>query len=143
MLKTMLLLSGPSALLYLLFAFKGWLGQLGRRQQSLAAPRKAYFWGLVFAALFYYALPLWWWRYGFGKSVTLILICLGLAAASQATLFATGAVGPDSFGGPIGVSFFVSIPIRVIIGLWVAKHDASWRSKILLQRIKRSQSAKK
>ena len=134
MLRILLILSAISAFIYLLFAFKGWLGQLRRRKHSPDAPPRAYFWGLTFAVLFHYGFPLWWWRYGLRNALKLMIFCVSSVMVVKAILGATGAIDVDGLGESIAASLFIAVPIRAIAGLWLAKHDAVWRSAILLQR---------
>ncbi len=131
MLKIILILSGISALLFCVAAFTGW-----RRGKKSGAtlPRRAYFWGLMFAFLFYYGFPVWWWRYGLRKTLELILACIVAVMALQAILRAAGLINVDGLGESLAAGLFVAVPIRAVAGLWVARRDAEWRSAITLSR---------
>ena len=131
MLKIFLVLSGISALLFCVAAFTGWRR---RKKSGSAQPRRAYFWGLMFALLFYYGFPVWWWRYGLRKTLELMLACIVAVMTLQAILRAIGAINVDGLGESFAVGLFLAVPIRAVAGLWVTRRDAEWRSAIILSR---------
>ena len=131
MLKILLLLSGLSVSIYLILAFSSWRGarKRGRDQPSLS-----YLWGLMFVVLFYYGFPLWWWRYGLGRAFKLILTCLAMVGVFQAILSYFKIIHVENFGESIAMGIFISVPIRAITGLWVARKDALWRGAAIQSR---------
>ena len=133
MLKALLILSGISALLYCIAAFTGWMR---RKRSDLVHPPHSYFWGLMFALLFYYGFPFWWWRYGLRKTLELIITCALAVVAIQTILRVTGLIKVDNLGESLAAGLLIAVPVRAIGGLWVARRDAEWRSKFLQSRKK-------
>lgn len=97
-------------------------------------PAYSYFWGLVFALLFYYGFPVWWWRYGLQKALELIIACVLAVIALQEILSVSGMIQVDNLGAAVVTGLFVAVPVRAVAGLWVARRDAEWRSRIVLRR---------
>ena len=158
----MLILAAASALIYLLLAFKGWgkqaqrsskrvpvdhhrQSEVGERpeQASPDAPQRSYVWGLAFAVLFYYGFLIWWARYGLGRAVKLTLACIAMVGLLQLALRSAGMIDIDGIGESIAAGLFIAVPIRAVAGVYVAKHDNSWRRAIVAQRNLRIQAAKK
>lgn len=81
--KIFLVLASGSALFYSAMAVIDWRG---RRTECATENPRAYFWGLLFALLFYFGFPLWWWRYGLRKSIWLMLGCMTPVMAVPAVL---------------------------------------------------------
>lgn len=134
MLRILLVLSGISALLFCVAAFTDWRR---RRNSGLVQHRRAYFWGLMFALLFFSGFPVWWWRYGLRKTFELMIAC-GLAVMTvQIILRVIQVIKVDNLGESIGVGLFIAVPVRAIAGLWVARRDAEWRSAIVQSRMAR------
>jgi hypothetical protein len=142
MLRLLLVLGAVSALLYVAFSIVRHSTRPSIRrsmrphadQSVLVRPNSAYFWGLLFALVFYYGFPLWWWRYGLLRAVQVMLACVAATALLQAVLRTTGAIQVDGLGESVAASLLLSVPIRAIGGLWVARRDAEWRSAILERR---------
>ena len=111
--------------LYLLFSLSGWLKQ-ARGKCSNDAPRRAYFVGLLFAGLYYYGFPIWWWRYGLKTATKLLLACIIVGAILQGMLRAAGLITVRDFGESLGIALLIAVPIRAIAGIWVARRDISW-----------------
>lgn len=136
MLKLVGVLSLCSGILYLLFT------SIVRQpiQKLDEVPKvvdRSYVWGLLFALLFYYGFPLWWWRYGFSKTIQLLVGCIVAGAGLQAILRTFELIEVDGLGDSFFVGLLLSMPIRAIAGLWVARRDAEWRSAILERRASR------
>jgi hypothetical protein len=134
MLKFFLILSAVSTLLYLLFCSASWYRQLRGIGCGSGEPRRAYFWGLLFALLFYYGFPLWWWRYGLRKTVEILFVCISAGIVLQALLRLSSAIPVNDLGESIFLGLLLSVPIRAVAGFWVARRDAAWRNAILLRR---------
>lgn len=141
MLRITLILTAISAFLYLVFSFMGWFRQATRVRKASNPPRRAYFWGLSFAVLFYYGFPIWWWRYGFWKTMQLLIGCIASGAALQAILRSIGAIEVDDFGESLAMGLLLAVPIRAAAGIWVAGKDAEWRHSIVLKRTSGSRTA--
>lgn len=156
MLRIMAILAVSSALIYILLAIKGWAKQAARwkvrtrgAQPAHGAraepatpdiPRRAYFWGLAFAVLFYYGFLIWWGRYGIGRAVKLSLACFAAVGLIQFALRYAGMIDIEGLGESIAVGLLISVPIRAVGGIYVANHDGDWRSAILTQRRMRRQA---
>ena len=134
MLTLNLALAATCAFAYIIFAFKGWSKQV-KNAYLMEQPKKRYFWGLSFAILFYYGFPVWWWRYGFLRSVYLLVVCVGGLALA---LMALQALGAEEAGQSLGVGLLLSIPVRATAGLWVAHRDEAWRRAIVYKRTAKS-----
>jgi hypothetical protein len=126
-------LSATSMFLYLLFNLSGWLKQ-ARGAPNDNSPRRAYLVGLLFAGIFYYGFPIWWWRYGLANTVKLFVMCLGAGAICQAILRGMGTLEVNDFGMSLAFAQIIAVPIRAIAGTWIAKNDARWRGAIALRR---------
>jgi hypothetical protein len=89
MAKTLLILAAISAALYLILAVLSWRKHKNAGKQipeNCTKQNPAYVWGFVFALIFYYGFPIWWWRYGFQNACKLIFSCIAIAAAIQGVL---------------------------------------------------------
>lgn len=132
MLTFALSLSIASAVLYLLLNSKAWL-RVKRSEKTKDGEKASYFIGLLFSVLFYYALPIWIWRYGLLATIKIFLICI-----ISSSLFFLGfqlmglQVGgwPDSFF----IIQMIQVPVRAVAGGWIAKRDTKLRSSITLKR---------
>jgi len=92
---------------------------------------QSYVWGLLFATLFYFLFPLWWWRYGLWRTLYMICLCVGIKMVIKLSIGASGFVGTLE---SILLDKTLSIPIMVGAGLWVARNDREWRRVALLKR---------
>jgi hypothetical protein len=120
--KIFLVLASSSALFYSAMAVIDWRGC--RTECATENPR-AYFWGLLFALLFYFGFPLWWWRYGLRKSIWLMLGCMAPVMAVPAVLRLIGLISDSDTS--LAVGLLISVPVRGAGGMWVARRDAAWR----------------
>ncbi len=96
---------------------------------------KSHIWGLLFATLFFFATPIWWWRYGFWRTLILISTVLGILIIANGSLLANNVV---DFIGTFGyrvVRRTISIATLVGLGLWVAHNDRNWRQNIISKRM--------
>ena len=137
MTRIMLILTAITAALYLLIVITSWLRRASERKRDLGKaqrPSPAYFWGFAFAVFFYYGFLIWWWRYGFQNTCKLILSCVFIVAATQATLRYAGLIEVDGPGESFAVSLLIAVPIRALAGFWVAKNDRRWRNAIVIKR---------
>lgn len=135
--KALLILTGISAVLYLLLASTSWYrGASGKESAREEAPKPshAYFWGLAFAIVFYYGFPVWWWRYGLQNACKLVISCMLIVAATQAILRNAGLIEVDEFHEAVAFGLLISVPVRSLAGLWVAKNDKRWRNAIVTKR---------
>lgn len=135
--RILLTLTAISIALYTALAAASWLRERsGRKKTSTdtAQPDPAYFWGFVFALVFYYGFPIWWWRYGLRNSFKLIITCIMLVAAAQAILRYAEMIEVEGLAESLAAGLIISVPIRALAGLWVAKNDRRWRNDILIKR---------
>jgi hypothetical protein len=97
---------------------------------SARSPRSLWL-AFFFATTFYYGLPLWWWMWGFGTSMLLILFPIGTAVVLGNLLVVPAFESPNSslttFQAML-ITTSVLIPLRVIAGFYVG------RNRGLLQR---------
>ena len=92
---------------------------------------QSYVLGLLFATLFYYLFPLWWWRYGLRRTLYIVSLCMGIK------IFIKLSIGVSEFAGTAeSILLFktLTIPVMVGAGLWVARNDQEWRRVALLKR---------
>jgi hypothetical protein len=136
MLRILLILGVISGALYLVLV---WLDVRRRRKISAESSRPAYLWGLLFALLFYYGFPLWWWRYGLRKALFVLIICICAVALILEILKFLDWIQVDNRAESMVFGFIYAIPIRAIAGIWVAKQDSAWRKLIILKRAQKSQ----
>ncbi len=136
MLWVQLALSAVSVILYVLINQSG----SQKRASGDSSTRHAYFMGLLFAGLYYYGFPLWWWRYGIKTTAKLLLTCIIAGAICQAVLRTIGMIVVDDFGKSFAISMLLAVPIRAIAGVWVARHDKCWRDSIVAERKAKSQA---
>ncbi len=137
MAKALLVLAAISAGLYLILAVLSWRKHKNARKQipeNSIKQNPAYVWGFVFALIFYYGFPIWWWRYGFQNACKLVFSCLAFAAAIQGVLRYLDVIEVREFGESLAWGLFLSIPVRAIAGVWVANNDKRWRQAIVLKR---------
>ena len=132
--RLVLLLAAAGALLYVLLATRSWLRSRRVPRGPSASARPSYIWGFLFAVIFYFGFPLWWWRYGLSKALQLMLVCIGGGMLIQVALRTMDAVEVNGLPGAIAVGLFIAVPIRAVAGLWVARRDASWRAAIVARR---------
>lgn len=133
MAKLLLILAASSAVLYLMLAVLSWRKHKNARKQvpeNCTKQNPAYIWGFVFALIFYYGFPIWWWRYGFQNACKLVFSCLAFLAATQGVLSYLGVIEVSEFGEPHALGLLLSIPVRAIAGVWVANNDRRWRRAI-------------
>jgi hypothetical protein len=135
----LLVMFGIHGLLFCMVAFRD---SKRRKVTGLTLPWHAYFWGLMFAGLFYIGIPLWWWRYGFRKMLEMLLICFGVVAATTMLLSMIRVHPSDDVVENLILGLIIGIPVRVIAGLWVARRDAEWRNEIVLTRKRRKNTKK-
>lgn len=128
MLKIFLVLASICGLLYSTMAVIDWRG---RRTKCATENPRAYFWGLLFALLFYFGFPLWWLRYGLIKSIWLMLVCIAAVMAVPAVLRLIGLISDSD--SSIAVGLLISVPVRAAGGMWVARRDAEWRGAKLVK----------
>lgn len=127
MLKLLVGVALASAIFYVLLSGRDWVRRK-RGLESADSPRPAYFIGLLFAIFFYFALPLWWWRYGLSNTIKLIALCIAAAAAGSTLIGLTGY--SQLMGGevsPLLLGQLIGVPVRAVAGLWLAKNDERWR----------------
>lgn len=123
-------LSTISVVLYILLNQSGWR----KRVSGDGTTRRAYYMGLLFAGLYYYGFPLWWWRYGIKTTAKLLLTCIIAGAICQAVMREMGLVVAADLGKSFAISMLIAVPIRAIAGVWVARHDKRWREAIMAKR---------
>jgi uncharacterized membrane protein YadS len=137
MAKTLLILAAISAALFLILAVLSWRKHKNARKQvseNCTKQNPAYIWGFVFALIFYYGFPIWWWRYGFQNACKLVFSCIAIAAAIQGVLRYLDVIEVRELGESLAWGLFLSIPVRAIAGIWVANNDRRWRQAIVLKR---------
>jgi hypothetical protein len=137
MAKTLLILAAISGALYLILAVLSWRKHKNAGKQipeNYTKQNPAYVWGFVFALIFYYGFPIWWWRYGFQNACKLIFSCIAIAAAIQGVLRYLDVIEVSELGESLAWGLFLSIPVRAIAGVWVANNDRRWRQAIVLKR---------
>jgi hypothetical protein len=137
MAKTLLILAAISGALYLILAVLIWRKHKNAGKQipeNCTKQNPAYVWGFVFALIFYYGFPIWWWRYGFQNACKLIFSCIAIAAAIQGVLRYLDVIEVSELGESLAWGLFLSIPVRAIAGVWVANNDRRWRQAIVLKR---------
>jgi hypothetical protein len=126
-----------SAGLYLLLVIASFMGHPPNKK-DISDPATelppSYFWGLMYAALFYYGFPVWLVRYGLENTCKLVFLCILVVAAVQAVFRQSGLIEADGFGESLAYSLLISVPVRAAAGLWVAKNDRRWRQSILNKR---------
>lgn len=122
-----------SAVLYvvLAFAIRQRMQRKSNQSNSPKLPRPAYFWGFLFAVLFYYGFPIWWWRYGFRRALYLMIVCVGGGFLIQTLLRIFDVIEVENFSASIAVGILIAVPIRAIAGVWVAMGDSHWRKTII------------
>jgi hypothetical protein len=130
MLRILIVLAVVSAAMYLAMSFAIWRRTKLKANQSSESPRPAYLWGFLFAVLFYYGFPLWWWRYGFRKALNLMIVCIGAGVLIQILLGVFGVIKIESLGDSVAIGLVISMPIRAIAGIWVARRDFYWRQAV-------------
>lgn len=106
----------------------------GRHSDRSPNGRPSYLWGLMYAAGFYYAFPVWLWRYGMRNTLKLIGSCVLAVAAIQALFRYVGLIEVNDFRDSLVFGLFFAIPVRAAAGFWVAQNDGRWRQAILSQR---------
>ena len=121
--KIIIILSAISGALYLVLAVINWRMSKRKTNQAKKSPRPAHFWGLLFAVLYYYGFPLWWWRYGLRRTLYLMVVCVGAGILIQELI-------RQLTGESNAVGFLIALPIRAAVGLWVAKRDDAWKKSI-------------
>ena len=137
MTKILLILAAISAALYLILAVLSWRKHKNARKQvpaNCVTQGPAYVWGFVFALIFYYGFPIWWWRYGFQNACKLVFSCIAIAAAIQGVLRYLDVIEVSELGESLAWGLFLSIPVRAIAGIWVANNDRRWRQAIVMKR---------
>ncbi len=133
MAKLLLILAASSAVLYLILAVLSWRKHKNARKQvaeNCTKQNPAYIWGFVFALIFYYGFPIWWWRYGFQNACKLVFSCIAIAAVIQGVLRYLDVIEVSELGESLAWGLFLSIPVRAIAGIWVANNDRRWRRAI-------------
>ena len=137
MARILLILTVISTALYLVLAVTSWFRHTSKRKSVPAQatkPYPEYFWGFTFAMVFYYGLPIWWWRYGLRNTCKLILACVLIVAVTQAILRYAKMIEVDGLVESFGASLIIAVPIRALAGFWVAKNDRRWRHSIVMKR---------
>ena len=130
MLWIQLALSTISVVLYILINRSGWR----KRVSGERTARSGYYMGLLFAGLYYYGFPIWWWRYGIKTTAKLLLTCIIAGAIFQAVLRVLGVIVVADFGKSFAISMVIAVPIRAIAGAWVARQDTRWREATVEER---------
>lgn len=126
----MLGLSAASGLLYLVLTIVLVWRSKRKPAISLSTSRPAYVWGFLFSALFYYGIPLWWWRYGLRHMLYVLFVCFLVGAITQGALVHLGLLVVNSLADSVSAGLFLSVPIRAGAGLWIARRDGHWRERI-------------
>lgn len=137
MAKPLLILAAISAALYLILAVLIWRKHKNARKkapENYTKQHPAYVWGFVFALIFYYGFPIWWWRYGFQNACKLVFSCIAIAAAIQGVLRYLDVIEVSEFRESLAWGLFLSLPVRAIAGVWVAINDRRWRRAIVKKR---------
>lgn len=144
MAKILLVLTVASVGLYLIVVITAVLRSKTKANNSDQSPkgRPSYSWGLMYAALFYYGLPVWLWRYGTRNSLKLILSCVLAVAAIQALFRYAGLIEVSDFGESLAFGFICAVPVRAAAGFWVARNDSRWRQAILSRRMAAKNASK-
>lgn len=145
MIRIYLILGSISAALYILFSVINWFrhpGEDRKKQQLNSKLSPAYFWGLLFASVSFYGFLIWWWRYGFRNCCKLILSFILMVAVTKAFFQYTELIDIDGLAGPFWSGQLISVPMRVLAGILVAKNDKRWRDSIIrIRNAKRSNVA--
>ena len=117
------------------------LRHLRERASGRAEDGKPNFlWGFLFATLYLFGIPLWWWRYGFWRAFVLLLSCVG--AGLVLSLFVQQIPFSDPrAGGALGFSVS-NLLFRGIGAYFVAVYDARWREAIRNRRATRPERRK-
>ncbi len=97
-------------IVFRLFSFKGGQSTWG------------FLWGALFAALFYGFLPIGWFRYGFKKALSVLLLC-------AVSIFLLALYLCDDPDDRMLYGLLVAVPIRAIAGLIIAWNDSTWRHR--------------
>lgn len=100
-------------------------------------------WGGLFAATYYYGLPLWWWRYGMRNALKLVLMCVASTAFLNFTLRMAGWLEAEDVIESLINSMFLAIPIRALAGFWLVRNDERWIIGIAAKRQLKSEAASK
>lgn len=98
-------------------------------------------WGGLFAALYYYGLPLWWWRYGLRNALKVVLTCVASTAVLNVVLRMVGWLKAGDAFESLLTSMLLAVPIRAIAGFWLAKNDKRWTADIAAKRRHKSQKS--
>jgi hypothetical protein len=136
MMRILLFLGVISGIFYLALV---WWDVRRYRKKSAESSRPAYLWGLLFAVLFYYGFPLWWWRYGLRKALFVLIVCICAVALMLEILKLLDWIQVDDRQASMALGLIFAIPVRAIAGIWIAKQDSAWRESIVH---KRAQKAK-
>lgn len=119
-----------SAVLYVIAAVVS-----SRDRKASGTPRDitAYLMGFLFSALYLWAIPLLWFRYGARATASLYGVCVAFTMGGVAALRLAGA----DISGFVESLFFgqlVLVLIRPAVGVWLSKRDRQWREANVLRR---------
>jgi hypothetical protein len=129
MFEIFLILSILSMAIYFVINVRPWYRSLKSKTGDVRTG--SYIMGLLFCGLYYYSLPLLWWRYGLISTIKLILSCVALGALAMFGLRTTGLLKVEDFFDSLFYSQFVAVPIRAIAGTWLARNDMRWRRRAM------------
>lgn len=79
-----------------------------------------FFWGGMFAYLFYVYLFIGWYRYGFKRTFWILIGCLASVMLIPRLLV-------EDSDDLATYSILMAVPVRAIAGAWVARNDCLWR----------------
>lgn len=115
--------SGAASIIYLLFFARPWLKAWKNKQST-----PSYFIGLLFSVLFIFGIPLWLWLYGWKSTLLLIISCIGAAFLTVTLIDLIFPIEDKSIA-----SIFMQLPVRALVGGWLANNHARLRAKSITQ----------
>jgi hypothetical protein len=132
---------GIAAASIMLFSILLYIWPLKTSSSKRTVPRAL--WGGLFAAMYYYGLPVWWWRYGLRNALKLVLTCVASTAFLNVTLRMAGWLKAEDVVESLINSMFLAIPIRALAGFWLVRNDERWATSIAAKRRLKSETASK